>query len=359
MKKQESGSKKRQRKEGNASRKARRQKRQEEESSSIVYDLPGGFQMVMRHLSTVADQINPLDLFGPRAPEWEGWNSEYQKGGWVLHKPGCKEAVFLDEALIVGLVWILKERMTKLGENLDPLQRRFFARLEELDKIKSGLQKPFWSALLKSKSEICVRLIKSIMYDPAHQSLIEDVQDNLEEQGLGWEQIETLHRIDERNLDWLEWGLRRPGEVRSALRKRWRRYDRSAKQILSREAPFSDAVKKRLRKEHERLKIPVGFDKQSIQVAEENVKTAVKKLMGNSRLAQKTDLSMPSTATKVWNIFIVQLVAELESAGFSKRKSFDLTDKILHVLCPRYWPEPDGYSAARVRLRFYYWSRKK
>jgi hypothetical protein len=309
-------------------------------------------------MSYVIGKVTPLGFLRTRSDEWNEWHEDEAKDGWVLHKEGQKKSILVtrDEFRQV-LGAFLKSGLEAL-EALDPVQRHFPTELDKLKKVEGRLRKPFWKSLRNTSPTLYATLVRSIMRNKENKGHIERVDADLGKFGLCWQDLRTAERLSASRLALGRVGRSIASEKEKSGTKRWRRYDRAVKYISSGTSPFGENLKKNLLKEHEKAKALAPFERSTAEAFRENVRVAVREIVGDDAHHVKIRSPWDAITSSVLSIVIVRMADEILAAGSSKRRAFILCDWILHLASPFHWLPPDKYSAARVRQRYYYWSKK-
>lgn len=304
-------------------------------------------------------KVTPLGFLQTRSGVWDEWHEEeVEGGGWILHRKGEKEGYLITNDDFAEMLRAFAESAQETLESLDPVQRHFPTELDKLKKIEVRLRKPFWKSLRSASPTLYARLVKSIMRNKENKGHIERVEADLNEFDLCWQDLRTVKRLSASRLALGRVGRSIASKKEKSGTKRWRRYDRAVKYISSGTSPFGENLKKNLLKEHEKAKALAPFERSTAEAFRENVRVAVREIVGDDAHHIKIRSPWDAITSSVLSIVIVRMADEILAAGSSKRRAFILCDWILHLASPFHWLPPDKYSAARVRQRYYYWSKK-
>jgi hypothetical protein len=310
-------------------------------------------------MSYVIGKATPLGFLQTRSDVWDEWQEEeVEGGGWVLHKKGEKEGYLITNDDFAETLRAFAESAKETLESLDPVQRQFLRDQGKLERVEARLKKPFWKTLRKTSPSLYVALVRSMMRDKRNKTQIEQIEADLSKFGLGWEKLRAVKRLGEGQLALARVSRSIAAEKEKSGSKRWRRYDPAVKHISSSTSPFSEGLKKRLQKEHLRVKSMTPFERSVAESFQDNVEVAVRQILGGDIRHVNTRLPWDAIVSCVISIVIVRMVDELLAVGFSKRRSCAVADRILRVMLPAYWPEPNEFSPDRVRRRYYYWSKE-
>lgn len=321
------------------------------DADQITVRLSSGMSFVIRRV------LIP-EIIATLIPALTGYKWEETEEGWVFYREenGNGYLITRNDALS-----FLRNQFTNATDELnalDPIERQFCFDLDRFRKVEKKLEMAFWKKLRKNQPDLYVRLVKSVIGEPDQQEIIESVEKDLRIHSRGWENMESIKSIDESRLTiGIASGVGAES-IRTTRISNWRRYDRAVKQLIAKESPYSAAVKKRLQREHKEMHEMTDHEKEALKALKKNLATAYTQTLPTLDVPEDAGKSEAMKLADFLNPLILNIVNELLSPGMSKKKSFILTDKILHILLPRFWQKPDDYSYDRVRQRYTYWSKK-
>jgi hypothetical protein len=192
------------------------------------------------------------------------------------------------------------------------------------------------------------------------QELAEDIESELNIYSLSWSNLKSLRHIE---ADFITEAKAHDRDAMhyDKLRQRiQKKHEECAGFITSEDCLFSKELKRRLLKEFDEFKKWIEqYNKKTVTAMEERADDAFLKLAGEEKKLLAQDVVPRPRRSAGFNALILPLVEELMLAGFSKKESCEVTDRILKVLFPFYWPDVDEYSFNRVRQRYEYWLKKK
>ncbi len=284
---------------------------------------------------------------------WEAWEKEDRGEGRVSYLPdkcyGSFSTTKESEQVVARF-----NKMESMREKIPPWLEEIMRELEP------QLKKAVWKEMKKSAPNMYGLVIISVSGHRNLKELVEDIEDRLHKRSLSWISLEALKHIDTDLIASANYIESEAKAMEKILRRAQQKHEECGKFIISRECLFSESLKRQMHRELADFPRWLKEYEKRNSAAEKRIAEATfEKLARKQKELLKQGVTSRIRSSAVFNALIFPLVGELLSAGFSKKGSCEITDRILKVLYPFYWPDVDEFSFKRVRQRYEYWLKKK